>query len=118
MTDQDAYGALLEEMDADLRTDGIVCLYQFSWFQDIGNPNADAAAILATCRDAYAELRRRHPESQLVWVNWPTVSPDAATPADPQTPLDFLLDPQERGNPRLMALRCSGPHGSDEAAEG
>jgi hypothetical protein len=95
---------LVDELEDDLRTDGILCLYQFSWFQDIGKRPADRKEIDRLSHAAYDELVRRHPNLRLVWVMWPDVTPSAATPAAAETELDFFLDSDGQGDGPLLAV--------------
>jgi hypothetical protein len=95
---------LVDELEDDLRTDGILCLYQFSWFQDIGSRPDDRSEIERLSRAAYDELIRRHPNLRLVWVTWPNVTPTAATPAGAETELDFFLDSDGEGEDPLLAV--------------
>jgi hypothetical protein len=95
---------LADELEEDLRSDGILCLYQFSWFQDIGSRPEDRAELERVSRAAYDELVRRHPSLRLVWVTWPDVTPSAATPADADTELDFFLEGDGQGQDPLLAV--------------
>lgn len=95
---------LVDELEDDLRADGILCLYQFSWFQDIGSRPDDRSEIARLSQAAYDELVRRHPDLHLAWVTWPDVSPSAATPAAPDTELDFFLDSDGEGDDQLLAV--------------
>ena len=95
---------LVDEIEDDLRTDGILCLYQFSWFQDIGSRPDDRLEIERLSRAAYDELVRRHPNLRLVWVTWPDVTPSAAKPAEADTELDFFLDSDGQGTDPLLAV--------------
>lgn len=95
---------LVDELEDELRTDGILCLYQFSWFQDIGSRPNDRSEIERLSRAAYDELARRHPDLQLVWVTWPDVDPLAAEPALAETELDFFLDSEGQDDDPLLAV--------------
>lgn len=95
---------LVDELEDDLRADGILCLYQFSWFQDIGSRPDDRSEIDRLSHAAYDELVRRHPNLRLVWVTWPDVSPSAARPAAAETELDFFLDSGGQGEEPLLAV--------------
>jgi hypothetical protein len=95
---------LVDELEEDLRTDGILCLYQFSWFQDIGSRPDDRSEIERLSRAAYNELIRRHPNLRLVWVTWPDVTPSAARPAAAETELDFFLDSDGQVDAPLLAV--------------
>jgi hypothetical protein len=95
---------LVDELEEDLRTDGILCLYQFSWFQDIGSRPDDKSEIERLSRAAYDELIRRHPNLRLVWVTWPDVTPSAARPAAAETELDFFLDSDGQVDAPLLAV--------------
>jgi hypothetical protein len=95
---------LADGLEDDLRTDGILCLYQFSWFQDIGSRPDDKSEIERLSRAAYDELIRRHPNLRLVWVTWPDVTPSAARPAAAETELDFFLDSDGQGDAPLLAV--------------
>jgi hypothetical protein len=95
---------LVDELEEDLRTDGILCLYQFSWFQDIGSRPDDRSEIERLSRAAYDELIRRHPNLRLVWVTWPDVTPSAARPAAAETELDFFLDSDGQVDAPLLAV--------------
>ena len=95
---------LVDELQLELAADRILCLYQFSWFQDIGSRPEDRDKIISVARMAYDELVRRHPDLGLAWVTWPNVSSDAAIPAGDDTPLDFLLDWEEESDAPLLAL--------------
>jgi hypothetical protein len=95
---------LVDELEEDLRTDGILCLYQFSWFQDIGSRPDDRSEIERLSRAAYDELIRRHPNLRLVWVTWPDVTPSAARPAAAETELDFFLDSNGQVDTPLLAV--------------
>ncbi len=95
---------LVDELEDDLRTDGILCLYQFSWFQDIGSRPAERGEIERLSHAAYDELLRRYPDLRLVWVTWPDVTPSAARPAAAETELDFFLDSDGPGNDPLLAV--------------
>ena len=95
---------LVDELEDDLRTDGILCLYQFSWFQDSGSRPDDRSEIDRLSRAAYNELNRRHPDLRLVWVTWPDITPAASRPAATGTELDFFLDSDEEGDDPLLAV--------------
>jgi hypothetical protein len=95
---------LVDELEEDLRTDGILCLYQFSWFQDIGSRPDDRSEIERLSHAAYDELIRRHPNLRLVWVTWPDVTPSAARPAAAETELDFFLDSNGQVDTPLLAV--------------
>jgi hypothetical protein len=95
---------LVNDLEEDLRADGILCLYQFSWFQDIGRRPQDRSEIERLSRAAYDELVRRHPNLRLVWVTWPDVAPSAAKPAAAETELDFFLESDEQGTDPLLAV--------------
>jgi hypothetical protein len=95
---------LVDGLEDDLRTDGILCLYQFSWFQDIGSRPDDRSEIERLSHAAYDELLRRHPDLRLVWVTWPDVTPSAATPAAAETEPDFFLDSDGQGDDPLLAV--------------
>ena len=95
---------LVDELEDELRTDGILCLYQFSWFQDVGSRTDDKSEIGRLSHAAYEELLRRQPDLRLVWVTWPNVTPSAARPAASETELDFFLDSDEESDDPLLAL--------------
>jgi hypothetical protein len=95
---------LVNELEEDLTTDGILCLYQFSWFQDIGSRPDDRSEIERLSRAAYDELIQRRPNLRLVWVTWPDVTPSAARPAAAETELDFFLDCDEQVDAPLLAV--------------
>jgi hypothetical protein len=95
---------LVDQLEDDLMTDGILCLYQFSWFQDIGSRPDDRSEIQRLSHAAYDELLRRHPDLRLVWVTWPEVTPSAARPAAAETELDFFLDSDGQGDDPLLAV--------------
>jgi hypothetical protein len=95
---------LVDELEDELRTDGILCLYQLSWFQDVGSRPDDKSEIERLSHKAYDELIRRHPNLRLVWVTWPDVTPSAAEPAVAETELDFFLDSEGQGAEPLLAV--------------
>lgn len=98
---------LVDGLEDDLRTDGILCLYQFSWFQDIGSRPDDRSEIERLSHAAYDELLRRYPDLRLVWVTWPDVTPSAAKPAAAGTELDFFLASDGQGDDPLLAVVLS-----------
>ena len=99
---------LVDELEDELGTDGILCLYQFSWSQDAGSRPDDKDEIDRLSHAAYQELLRRQPDLRLVWVTWPDVTPSAASPATAETELDFFLDSDEQSDDPLLALVAPG----------
>ena len=105
---------LVDELEDELSTDGILCLYQFSWFQDIGTRPQDRNEIARLSRAAFDELVRRHPDLRLVWVTWPNVTASAARPAAADTSLDFFLESDGDSDEPLLAVIPGPPSdGSD-----
>lgn len=84
---------LVRELEEELDVDGVLPLYQFTWYQDIGSRPDERDAILRLAQDAYDEMCRRRPDARLGWVTWPHLSPDAVETSEAGTRPDFLLDP-------------------------
>lgn len=95
---------LIQDIEEEYEAYAIVGLYQFTWWQNIGSRPDEHDLIVARAHEAYAELRRRHPEVWLGWITWPSMQPELARRADPDTELDFILDSDSHGDAPILVL--------------
>ena len=77
-------------------------MYEFAWTVRGFHRDHSPEQIVQICQAAYDEFTRRH-RLRLVWSRWPT-DLENAWPADPDTPLDFDLDPDGDVSTPLLVL--------------
>ena len=95
---------LIEDLEEEFEACGIMGLYHFTWWQQIGSRPDERDLIVARAHEAYAVFVQRHPEAWLGWITWPGMEPELARRADPGTELDFILDPDSSPDTPLLVL--------------
>ena len=95
---------LIEDVEEEFEAFGIIGLWDFTWWQQIGSRPDEKDLIVARAHEAYAVFTERHPDAWLGWTTWPGMKPELARPADPDTELDFILDPDDPTDTPLLVL--------------
>jgi hypothetical protein len=95
---------LIEDVEEEFDACGIIGLYHFTWWQQIGSRPDERELIVARANEAYTVFRERHPDAWLGWITWPGMQPELARRADPDTELDFILDPDAHGDAPILVL--------------
>ena len=103
MTD-DWLAELIAGVEEEFEACGIMGLYHFTWWQQIGSRPDERDLIVARAHEAYAVFVQRHPEAWLGWITWPGMEPELAVCADPDTELDFILDSDAHGDAPILVL--------------
>ena len=95
---------LIEDLEEEFVACGIMGLYHFTWWQQIGSRPDEKDLIVARAHEAYAVFKERHPDTWLGWITWPGMEPELARPADADTELDFILDSDTHGDAPILVL--------------